>query len=157
VPSLSNRISGTASATVTLAAHGVGSNNLISSLEGDGRMDARNAELRGLDFTRLLSGSNRDSPPGRFASVKGIFHVGGNGIETSDFILDNSQGRFQAEGRIGSSHTLNFRIHPSMFHETSPANVSPPSFLLSGTVEAPKLVLSSPAAKAPAKPGSPAR
>ena len=154
VPSLNNRISGTASATVTLAAHGVGRENLVRSMEGDGAIYARNAELRGLDLASLIPGGNPDSPPGRFVSAKGSFHIGSGGIETSDFVLDNSQGRFQAEGRIDFSRTLNFRIHPSMFHATtSPANASPPSFLLSGTVEAPKLVLSSPAPKAAAKSG----
>jgi hypothetical protein len=154
VPSLNNRISGTASATITLAAHGVGRENLVRSMEGDGRMDARNAELRGLDLASLIPGGNQDSPPGRFASAKGSFHIGSGGIETSDFVLDNSQDRFEAEGRIDFSHTLNFRIHSSMSHATtSPANASPLSFLLSGTVEAPKLVLSSPAPKAAARSG----
>ena len=158
VPSLSNRISGTASATVTFAAHGVGRENLVRSMEGDGTMNARNAELRGLDLASLVPGGNRDSPPGRFASAKGSFHIGSGGIETADFVLDNSQGRFQAEGHIDFSRTLNFRIHPSVFHATtSPANASPLSFLLSGTVEAPKLVLSSPAPKAAAKSGLRAR
>jgi hypothetical protein len=152
LPSLNNHISGTASASVTLAAHGVGHENLVRFLAGDGRIDARNAELRGLIPANFIPGGNRDSSPGRFASAKGSFHIGSGQIETSDFVLDSSQGRFQADGHIDFSRTLNFRIHPLLYRATtSPANASPPSFLLSGTVEAPKLILPSPAPKSAAK------
>jgi len=142
VSSLSGRISGKASATLTLGAHGVGRENLVRSLEGDGKLDARNTEFHGLDFASLISRGKPDSSTGRFASARGNFHIGSGAIEVTDFVLDNSQGRFQAEGRIGFSHTLNVRIHPSIFHATTTlASAPPPSFLLDGTVEAPSVVL----------------
>jgi uncharacterized protein involved in outer membrane biogenesis len=154
MPSLSNRVSGTASATLALAAHGVGRENLVRSLDGDGKLDARNAELRGLDFASLIPGGAQASSAGRFASAQGNFHIGSGGIEVTDFVLENSQGRFQAEGRIDFSHALNLRIHPSIFHATTtPASAPPPSFQLSGTVEAPSVVLPTPPVKAPARPG----
>jgi uncharacterized protein involved in outer membrane biogenesis len=158
MPSLSNRISGTASAALTLAAHGVGRENLVRSLEGDGRLDARNAELRGLDFASLIPGGIQASSAGRFASAQGNFHIGSGGIEVADFVLDNSQGRFQTEGRIDFSHRLNLRIHPSILHATtSLASAPPPSFLLGGTVEAPKVILPAPPAKPTGRSGARAR
>jgi hypothetical protein len=142
MPSLNDRFTGTASATLTLSAHGVGRENLERSIEGDGRLEARNAELGGLDFASLSSGGNQDFSPARFASAQGNFHIGGGGIEVTDFVLDNLQGRFQAEGRIDFSHTLNLRIHPSIFHATTTlASAPPPSFLLGGTLEAPSVVV----------------
>jgi hypothetical protein len=153
LPSLNNRFAGTASATLTLSAHGVGRANLVRTMEGDGGLDARNVELSGMDFASLISGDAPDFPTGRFASVQGNFHMGGGGIEVADFVLDNSQGRFQAEGRIDFSHALSLRIHPSIFHATTNlASAPPPSFVLGGTIESPRVVPpASPAKAASAK------
>jgi hypothetical protein len=158
IPSLSNRISGTVSATLALATHGVGRENLVRFIEGDGRLDARNAEFRGLDFASLIPGGNQPSSAGRFASARGNFQIGSGGIEVTDFVMDNSQGRFQVEGRIDFSHALNLRVHPSIFHATTTlASAPPPSFLLGGTVEAPSVVLPTSSAKPTVRPGARAR
>ena len=153
MPSLNDRLAGTAYATLALAAHGVGRETLARSLQGDGKLDARNVTLRDLDFATLISGDNQDSQPGRFTSVQGDFRVAGGGVEVSDFIFDNVQGRFQAEGRIDFSHALNLRIHPSIFHATTTLASAPPSsFVLGGTIESPSVVLSPPPGRVPAKP-----
>ncbi len=158
MPSLNNHFAGTASATLTLSAHGVGRDNLGRSIEGDGRLEARNAELRGLDFASLISGGNREFSPARFASAQGNFHIGGGGIEVADFILENLQGRFQAEGRIDFSHTLNLRIHPSIFHATTTlASAPPPTFVLGGTIEVPSVVVPASLAKSAIKSAAHAR
>jgi len=105
-----------------------------------------------MDFASLISGDAQDSSPGRFASAQGNFHIGGGGIEVADFVLDNSQGRFQAEGRIDFSHALNLRIHPSIFHATTNlASAPPPSFVLGGTIESPSVGPPPPPAKSAAK------
>jgi hypothetical protein len=158
VPSLNNRVAGTASAALTLFAHGVGRANLVRSMEGDGTLDARNVELSGMDFASLISGDAQDSPTGRFASAQGNFHMGSGGIEVADFVLDNSQGRFQAEGRIDFSHALSLRIHPSIFHAaTNLASAPPPSFVLGGTIESPSVGPPGSPAKAAAKSAARAR
>jgi len=97
VPSLSTRVAGTASATLTLTAHGVGRANLVRSMEGDGRLDARNVELSGMDFASLISGNAQDSSPGRFASAQGNFHIGGGGIEVAAFGLETALGMSRHE------------------------------------------------------------
>jgi uncharacterized protein involved in outer membrane biogenesis len=158
VASLSTRVAGTASATLTLTAHGVGRVNLVRSMEGNGRLDARNVELSGMDFASLISGDAQDSSAGRFASAQGNFRISGGGIEVADFVLDNSQGRFQAEGRIDFSHALNLRIHPSIFHATTNlASAPPPSFVLGGTIESPNVGPQPPPAKSAAKSAARAR
>jgi hypothetical protein len=157
-PSLNNRIAGTASAALALSAHGVGRENLVRSIEGDGRLDARNVALEGLDLTNLISGADLNSSPGKFASARGNFHIGGGGIEVADFVLDNLQGRFQAQGRIDFSHALNLRIHPSIFHATTTlASAPPPSFVLRGTIESPSVDPPAPPAKNTAKSAARAR
>jgi uncharacterized protein involved in outer membrane biogenesis len=154
-PSLSNRISGVASATLDLATHGVGRENLVRSIQGDGKLDARNAQLRGLNFASLISAGNQDSLAGRFAAAQGNFTIGAGGIEVTDFVLENSQGRFQVDGRIDFSHALNLSIHPSISHATTKvASALPPSFVLGGTVEVPSLALPATPPNAQAKSGA---
>jgi hypothetical protein len=151
---LNNRIAGTASATLSVAAHGIGRENLIGSTEGNGTLNARNAELPGLDFTGVFSGNQQDAFLSPFVSVQGTFRIHAKGIDLANFVLDHSRGRLQAEGRIGFSHTLDLHILPSIFQAaTSPAAASPPSFLVTGTIENPKLVLPTSAPKPAARSG----
>ncbi len=155
VPFLNNRIAGTASATLTLAAHGIGRGSLIESMEGKGTLAARNAEIPGLDLTALFPGDTRYPSLDPFTSVEGTFRIRGGGIDLADFVLDHSRGRLQAEGRIDFSHALNLRIHPSILQATtSPVSASLPGFLLRGTIEAPKLTVPATLAKPAARPGT---
>ncbi len=136
--SLNNRISGTTSATLTISSHGVGRENLVRSIEGDGHLDARKAELRGLNLASVISGSTQDASPGPITSAQGTFHIANGAITTSDLLLENSQGRFQAEGRIDISRALDMRIHPSIAHTAAkPGSAPTQSFLLRGTIEEP--------------------
>ena len=155
---LTNRIAGSASAAVTISAHGVGRQNLVRSIEGNGRLDAHNVEISGLDFARPLSANNQDPTTGRFSSAQGNFRIGGGGIEVMDFNLDNSQGSFQAEGRIDFSHALNLRIHPSIVRAAADLpSAPPPNFLLGGTIESPSIVRAPAPAKAAVKSSARAR
>jgi uncharacterized protein involved in outer membrane biogenesis len=135
--SLNNRISGMASATLIISSHGVGRENLVRSIEGDGKLDAREAELHGLNLANAVSGSSPDSATGTIASAQGTFHIANGAITTSDLLLENSQGRFQAEGRIDFSRAWDMQIHPSIAHAATKSGAAPPGFLLRGTIEAP--------------------
>ena len=148
VPSLNDRISGTASVAVHFSAHGIGRPNLVSSMDGDGKLEVRDPEIRGLDFARMISGGGPDASAGRFVSAKGNFRVGSGGIDVANFLLDNSRNRFAAEGRVDFSQALNFQISPVSTAARPPAKPSP-TFLLSGTVDAPEIV-PSPSALKPA-------
>ena len=140
VPFLNNRIAGTASATLSVAAHGIGRENLMGALEGKGTLDARNAEIRGLDFSEVYPGGAQVSSSSPFASVAGDFRIQSRGIDVSNFVLAHSPDWLQADGRIDFSHALDIRIRPSIFQAaTSPASAASSSFLLSGTIENPKL------------------
>jgi hypothetical protein len=152
---LNNRIAGTASATLTIAAHGVGRENLTGSMEGNGTLNARNAELPGLDFTGVFPGTQQDSSLSPFVSVQGAFRVHARTIDLTNFVMDHARGRLQAEGHIDFSHALDLRIRPSIFQAaTFPAAASPPSFLLTGTIENPKLILPTAEPKPAARSGS---
>ncbi len=155
---LNNRIAGTASATLTVAAHGIGRGNLIGSMEGNGTLTARNAELPGLDFTGVFPGTPQDSSLSPFVSVEGAFRIHARTIDLTNFAMDHARGRLQAEGHIDFSHALDLRIRPSIFQAaTSPAAASPPSFLLTGTIENPKFILPTAESKPVARPGTRSR
>ena len=155
VPFLISRIGGNASATLTLSAHGIGRQDLIGSMEGQGTLNGRNVLLHGLDLSGVFPGGNSDATSDLFASVQGTYRVQNKGIDLANFGLDNSRGRIEAEGRIDFSHALNIRVRPSIFQAaTAPASASPPSFLLGGTIETPKLVLPSAVPKTAPRPRS---
>ncbi len=150
VPLLTNRIAGTSSATLSISTHGIGREALIASMEGKGTLDARNADILGVDFSGANPGDNQDSPSSSFSSVAGAFRIHGKGIDLSDFILDASQGRLQADGRIDFSHALDIRIGPAIPNSQSllqPASAAASGFLLNGTIENPKLSPASPVTK----------
>jgi AsmA-like C-terminal region/AsmA family len=156
VPSLRNRISGTASASVVLGAHGVGRQALIHSILGQGTLDAQNAQLRGLDLAASSSGIEQSSSSSRsMVSAKGSFRIGEGRIEITKLAVDNSKTRFQAEGNVDFSQVLDLRIRP----EVRPAaalgvDLSAESFLLRGTLGAPRLAPFSTPAKPKVRGGS---
>jgi hypothetical protein len=138
---LNARMGGSASATIALSAHGVGRQDLIDSLQGQGTLYGKNVELRGFNFSGALPGENPDAASDQFASIQGMYRIQNRGIDLANFQLDRSRGRLQAEGRIDFSHALNIRVRPSIFQAaTTPASASPPSLFLTGTIEAPSLV-----------------
>jgi len=156
VPFLNDRIGGNASAALNLFAHGIGRQNLIGSMQGQGTVNGRNVALTGIDISSVFPRGNLDAAADVFASVQGTFRIQSNGLDLDNFIIDNPRGRLQADGRIDFSHALNLRFQPSIFQAAAaPASASPPSFLLNGTIESPILVLSSTHSKqAAARPGS---
>jgi hypothetical protein len=155
VPFLNERIGGTASATLTLSAHGVGRQDLIDSIQGEGTLTGQNDTVRGLELRAEIPGDDPDPLPEPFTSIQGMYRIQNKEINLANFVLDNSRGRLEAEGRIDFSHALNLRVHPSIFQAaTAPASASPPSFLLTGTIEFPKLTIPSPVPSAPAGPRS---
>jgi len=152
---LYDRIGGNASATLTLSAHGIGRQDLVGSVQGQGTLNGRNVALRGLDFSDVFPGDNTATASEMFSSVLGTYRIQKSGIDLASFVLDHSRGRLEAEGRIDFSHALNIRFHPSIFQAaTAPASASPPSFLLGGTIETPKLVLPTADPKPAARPTS---
>jgi AsmA-like C-terminal region len=142
VPFLDSRIAGNASATLTMSTHGVGRQDLVAFMQGQGTLNGRNVELRGSSLSAAFPGDNPDTAPDLFASIQGMYRIQSKRIDLANFMMENFRGQLEAEGQIDFSHALNIRVHPSIFQAaTTPASASPPSYLLSGTIEAPKLVL----------------
>ena len=142
VPFLNSRMVGNASATISLSAHGIGRQDLIGSMQGQGTLNGRNIAMRGLELYGEFPGDDPDTAPESFSTVQGTYRIQKSGIDLANFVLDASRGRLELEGRIDFSHALNLRVRPSIFQaSTHPASALPSSFLLGGTIETPKLVL----------------
>jgi hypothetical protein len=141
---LNARVEGNASAALTLSAHGIGRQDLIGSMQGQGTLNGRNVEMRGSNLSAAFPGENPDAASDLFASIQGTYRIQNRGIDLANFLMDSSRGRLAAEGRIDFSHALNIRVRPSIFQAaTAPASASPPSLVLTGTIESPKLALPS--------------
>jgi hypothetical protein len=155
VPFLKDRLDGTASSNLSLSAHGVGRQDLVSSMQGQGTLEGKNVALRGIDLSSIFSATNLENPSETFSTVQGTYRILAGGIDLSDLVLDDSRGRLQAEGRIDFSHALNIRVHSAVMQtSTAPAAVSAPIYALGGTIEIPKLVLPSAIPKGPARSSS---
>ena len=155
VPFLKDRLDGTASSNLTLSAHGVGRQDLLSSMQGQGMLEGKNVVLRGIDLSHIFSAASLDNPSATFSAVQGAYRILAGGIDLTNFVLDDPRGRLQAEGRIDFSHALNIRIHTAVMQaSTAPPTVSAPIFDLGGTIELPKLILPSAIPRGPARPSS---
>jgi hypothetical protein len=155
-PWMSDRIAGgEASATLSLSTHGIGRETLVAAMVGKGTLDARGAEIRGIDFGAAIPGGIRNSQPGPFTSVAGVFDIQNGGIDLTNFVLDQARGRLQADGRIDFSHALNIRLRSSTSRgATPPVSVPSAIYLLGGTIEAPLFTPASPVNKPAPRPSS---
>lgn len=156
-PSLDKRIAGRASSSLVVAAHGLGHDNLLHSLEAEGTLDVLRPEFRELDFTGVIptAAASSDMALGRFTAAKGNFLVSSGAIEVPQLELLSPRWRFRAQGRVDFSRALDFRIIP-ILPPAAPtlASASPESFSLLGTVEAPRLLAEAPAPKPAVRKGT---
>jgi hypothetical protein len=142
VPFLADRIGGSASSTLSLSAHGIGRQDLIASMQGQGSFSGRNDTARGLALYSELPEEGPDPLPEVFASVEGSYRIRDKGIDVAGFAFENSRGRLEAEGRIDFSHSLNLRLRPSFLQAAAGPPLSlAPYFLMGGTIEAPRLIV----------------
>ena len=152
VPFLADRLGGTASGALRISAHGIGRESLVGSLRGQGSLTGRNVQLRGLNLSAVFPGAASEDDAGTFATVAGNYRIENGGIELAGLVLDHHRGRLQAEGRIDFNHALNLRVRPSIFQAAAnSATVSPPAFVLGGTIESPKVLMPSASPKPAAR------
>jgi uncharacterized protein involved in outer membrane biogenesis len=144
VPFMDNRIGGSISASLALSAHGIGRQDLIGSMQGQGTLSGRNVTLHGVDLSAVFPGADSQIVFDPSSSVQGAYRIQNGGIDLSNLALVNSGGRLEADGRIDFNHALN--IQGRIAFDKGSAYRSPatsPAFLLGGTIEAPKIAFPS--------------
>jgi AsmA-like C-terminal region len=147
--SLAGRIAGSASGELRLSAQGVGRDNLLKSLEGEGTLRIREPVLTDLMPASLDPGSGAtnvaDEPAageGRFAATTASFHVGSGHIRVDPFSLVDRDEQFEVEGNIDFTRRLDLRVE-SMTRSADPVGdpVDDPAhdeWVGAGTLDAPR-------------------
>jgi len=144
VPFMDNRIGGSISASLTLSAHGIGRQDLVGSMQGQGTLNGRNITLHGIDLSAVFPGIDSEIVSDPFSSAQGAYRIQNDRIDLTNLALVNSSGRLEADGRIDFNHALN--IQGRIAFDKGSAYRAPamsPAFVLGGTIEAPKIVFPS--------------
>jgi hypothetical protein len=149
--SLRNKFAGTASAELELTARGLGRQALLSSLEGRGKLEVRDAEIRGFDLVESLHTAIAAPGTSSFPLAAGSFTIGAGKISFSSLRFSNSGDELEAAGTVGFPWNLDVRIQilPPMVAENPPAtpvtvsNPPPGAFHLTGTLDSPQFARAS--------------
>ena len=124
--SLAGRFAGLASGDLRLAAHGVGRDDLLKSLEGDGTLRVRDPLLSGLlpasvpsilDVSRTAARAGEvpafaapASVEDRFGLATASFRVAGEHIVVDELSLAGRDAQFDARGTVDFGKRLDFRV-----------------------------------------------
>lgn len=112
VPALSGRISGIGAGEIVLHAKGVGRDTLLASLEGEGSLTARNAELRGFSF-----GSTSASPPAdseaRYPEAEARFRIAARKVAATPLRLGRPGEGVLVTGTVDFNGVIDFLIAPA--------------------------------------------
>lgn len=95
-----DRLSGFASGEIHIAAEGVGRDELLQTLEGEGRVRLRNVEFRGWDVAASLADGAAHSGASRWLSGEGGIAIREGAISLDALRLDSAQGPLAVSGAI---------------------------------------------------------
>jgi AsmA-like protein len=161
--SLAGRFAGLASGDLRLAAHGVGRDDLLKSLQGDGTLRVRDPLLNGLLPASLpsgLDGSRTAARAGeapasvedRFGLATASFHVAGEHIVVDELSLAGREAQIEARGTVDFAKRLDFRVASTPYAaipvSDSQDAAAPPGpwghdeWVGSGTLDAPRWIRS---------------
>ncbi len=107
---LKDRFAGLAAGELELAAHGIGRENLLRSLEGRGTLQTRDAELRGLDLRASYAGERLVPGLTRFAAADAQFSLAAGKIAVGRLHLADSDDDFEVAGSVDYSRVLDLRL-----------------------------------------------
>ncbi len=138
--SLQERFAGAASGTLTLAAHGVGRQGLLRSLEGYGMLSARGARMRGLDVRAVFLGGGARAGVSQFAAADARFSLAAGKITIEKLQLSDREDAYEAEGSVDFSRALDLRIRPAASGmENRPGGSASRTFRIVGPLDAPQV------------------
>jgi hypothetical protein len=159
-PALAQRFTGTATGEVVLFAVGTGRDALLRSLEGSGRVEVHNGEVRGLDLFEWLRETT--VPPAtpraatRFLTAAGTFFVGSRVIKLDAVRLTGAAEEVELSGTVDFSQALDLRVRelPRALASAEPSADAPGrAARITGTLAAPRVIpAEAPPAAPPARP-----
>lgn len=109
------RLDSIASGELKLSAEGVGRDELLRTLEGSGRVELRNVELRGWDLAASLAEGAPRTGASRWNRGEGAFAIRDRAILFDALRLDAPQGPLFVRGSVGfgSTSDLSFERKPA--------------------------------------------
>lgn len=107
---LRGMFAGSASAKVALEAQGVGREELLRSLEGEGEAAVRNAVVSKLDLRKSFLAGAPAAGSTRFARAEGKFRVGERRIRLEDFRAADSHWEYAIQGSVDFLRVADLRV-----------------------------------------------
>jgi hypothetical protein len=143
--SIKNVFGGIGSGEVELAAHGLGRQALLASLEGEGFLQVQDAEIGLLDLPLdSTDNSLRDIASSRFRSSTVSFRVEGGRIRVDPWLLSGRQRQLEIVGAIDFSRRLDLQVRSlSQSERLGPVSDSPSGddvWVIGGTLDAPQVI-----------------
>jgi len=140
LPTLADRISGVAAGRIALHANGLGREALLSSLEGEGSLSVRNAELRGFGLGSISPDVGIEDDA-HFPEVDARFHLSSRKIAATPLRLRGSGGSFLATGSVDFNGVMDFRVASLRGTAASREVIfqAPGGYRLTGTLTEPQI------------------
>jgi AsmA-like C-terminal region/AsmA family len=142
---IKNGFEGLGSGEVELAAHGIGRQALLASLEGQGFLQVQNASIDLLNSPLSLADSSfRELADSRFRSSTVSFRVQDGNIRVNPWLLSGRQRQMEIIGDIDFSRRLDLQVRSIAQSERfGPLSDPPPAdevWLIGGTVDDPQII-----------------
>ena len=142
---LKTGIGGIGSGEFELAAHGVGRQALLSSLEGEGFLHIQDATI---DALNALSGSDeavvRTPSSGRFRTSSVSFRVEDGHVHIDPLLLSDRQKQLEIVGDIDFGRHLNLQVrsfsHAEHFGPASESAGADDAWIIGGTLDEPQMI-----------------
>jgi hypothetical protein len=154
VPALVDRISGVAAGEIALRASGVGRDALLTSLEGEGTLSARNAELRRFNLGSPSAGPTAETAA-RYSEAGARFRIASRKVAAVPLRLGRPGEGLVLTGTVDFNGVMDFRVAPSRSGAASNQAIPEAigSYRLSGTLADPQIGrLETPTAKTTSPP-----
>jgi len=143
--SIKNGVGGIGSGELELAAHGVGRQSLLASLEGEGFLQVQDATLDLLDLpSSAKDASFRDIAANRFRSSTVSFRLGNGQVRFDPWLLTGRQRQLEIVGAIDFGRRLNLQVRAVPQSPRLNSASEPPAgddlWAIGGTLDAPQIV-----------------
>jgi len=151
VPSLAGRFDGAAAGDITLHASGIGRDELLDSLNGQGSIAARNLQINGFNLA-VFAPTRAAVDSERFAQAQATFNVADRAIHASPVRLTKPGESLVATGSVAFDGSLDFHLvapgappaiaghGASLAPPADPQAQSSGGYSLTGTVADPQLL-----------------
>jgi AsmA protein len=109
---LRGRLAGQLSGSVRLSLHGIGRENLLDSLKGEGRISAVKAGILDLDVTALDGGAPHEEINGQFSEMNAEFSIAAREIRLEKISLLDDKESFEGAGTADFTRTIRIELRP---------------------------------------------